>query len=327
LGGLATAAEQLREVGITEAQLRTHLEAILGRRLPLCPVESLRERVEQIAAGQYVSISLPWPQLTRLALPLLPGSLTILGGGVGSSKSFMLLQAMLSWLEAGVDAAALALEGDVTFHLHRALAQLAGVSAVTEPEWVAAHADQMRELLDRHERTLARLADHWVIARSQNIDTQDHTSAWVEQQARAGRRIICIDPVTALIRIGRPWEADSRFIKTLKKIAETYGVTILLVTHPAKGVTDPTRENLSGGAAYERFCDTLLVLQAHDPRKSKALTPCGTTEIEHNRTLRIEKARHGSGTGLRLAMRFSGETLLMAEQGIITKTKRKGQDP
>lgn len=325
LADLESAAEQLRSTGISATELRTRLEAILGHRLPVGPVESLRERVEQIVAGRYVSVQMPWPQLTRLALPLLPHNLVVLGGGVGSSKSFMLLQSMLYWLEAGVDAVTLALEGDVTFHIHRGLALLAGVSAVTEPEWVADHADQMRELLDVHRATLARLADHWFVAGPLNINTQDQASGWVEQQARIGRRVIAVDPVTMLTRLGKPWDADTRFVKAMKKTAESYGITILLVTHPSKGVTDPTRENLAGGAAYERFCDAMFVLQSHDPKTSKVHTACGATEMSHNRSLRIEKARHGSGTGLRLAMRFDGETLLMAEQGIILKTK-KGQD-
>lgn len=325
LAGLKPAAEQFRDFGITEAQLRKHLEAIIGHRLPLGPTEALRDRVAAIEGGEYVSVPLPWGTLTDLALPALPGSLVILGGGVGSSKSFAVLQAMLFWLEAGIDAATLALEGDITFHLNRAFAQLAGVSAATDPEWVGAHADQMRELLDLHGPELARLADHWFVAAALNVDTQEQAAAWVEQQARIGRRVVAVDPVTMLTRLGKPWDADTRFIKSLKKTAQTYGITILLVTHPAKGVTDPTRENLAGGAAYERFCDTMLVLQSHDPKTSLVRTPCGTAEMKHNRTLRIEKARHGSGTGCRLAMEFDASSLTVRELGLIVKNK-KGQD-
>ncbi|MBN1395502.1 MAG: hypothetical protein JW959_10800 [Pirellulales bacterium] len=325
LDDLESAAKQLCDTGITEAQLRIHLERIIGYRLPLKPMGALRERVEQIAAGRYISIPLPWPETTRLALPALPGCVAVLGGGVGSSKSFMVVQCMLYWLANGVDVATLALEGDITFYLHRALAQLAEVSAVTDPQWVKNNANRMRELLDLHAPVLERLARHWFVAGPLNIDSQEQCVSWVEQQAKIGRRVVAVDPITMLNRLGKPWDSDMRFVKGLKRTAETYGATILLVSHPSKGVSDPTRETLAAGAAYERFCDTMFVLQAHDMKTSLVRTACGTVEIEHNRTLRVEKSRHGSGTGCRLAMRFSPETLLMAEQGIIIKT-RKGQD-
>lgn len=325
LAGLKPAAEQFRDMGITEADLRKHLEAIIGHRLPLGPTEALRERVAAIEGGEYVSVPLPWGTLTDLALPLLPGNLVVFAGGVGSSKSLMILQAALFWLEAGLDIAVLAMEGDRESHLARALAQLAGVADVTTPAWVRAHGADMRELLDQHEPTLERLGRHWVLAKNENIDTQSQALTWVERQAAAGKRVIVVDPVSLLTRTGEAWTADQMFVKALKKTAETHGVSILCITHPQRGVAEPSRANLSGGAAWERHADVILALQIHDPRSSRICTPCGTDEREHNRTLLIEKARHGAGTGKRLAMQFDASSLTIRELGLIVKNK-KGQD-
>jgi hypothetical protein len=53
------------------------------------------------------------------------------------------------------------------------------------------------------------------------------------------------------------------------------------------------RESLAGSAAYERFCETIITLANHEPKRSKVKTSLGTATMEHNRTVRIEKARNG----------------------------------
>ncbi len=316
---LASLDRQLRPAGITREDLAAELAVILGKPRPPGAVGELHARVEQIATGAWASVSLPWAMLSSLSLAMVPGSLVVFAGGVGASKSLMLLQAALGWLADGIDFAVLAMEGDRESHLLRALGQLAGVSDVTDPGWVRAHAEEVRALLDQHARALKDLARHWMLAVDLGVDTQQQAAAWAEREAQLGRRILVIDPVTVLTRAGQPWEADQVFVKWLKAIAQKYGATIICVTHPQRGVTTPTRENLAGGAVWERHSDTILVLQAHDERSSQIRTSCGTTEARHNRSLTISKARHGKGTGSSIALQFCGRTLTTSELGVIKK--------
>ena len=81
---------------------------------------------------------------------------------------------------------------------------------------------------------------------------------------------------------------------------------------------------LAGGAAYSRFAQTILWLESHAEKISQVKTDCGRTEIEHNRTLHLLKARNGRGQGVKLAFNFQGESLTLREEGIIVK-KCKGE--
>ena len=144
-------------------------------------------------------------------------------------------------------------------------------------------------------------------------------------QAKLGRRIIAVDPITMVGRTGKPWISDLAFVKAAKRTTKDYGCSVLLVTHPTKDTLEPTLQNLAGGAAYQRFVDVVITLQSHEPKQSKVSTPCGTADMEHNRTVRVEKARNGRGTGCRLAFDFEPGSLKLKEIGIITK-KKKGED-
>jgi hypothetical protein len=157
------------------------------------------------------------------------------------------------------------------------------------------------------------------------VDTQEEAVAWAEREAQLGRRILAIDPVTTLQRNGQPWEADQFFVKKLKAIATKYGLTIIAVSHPQRGVTTPSRETLAGGAVWERHSDAILVLQAHEEKTSQIRTSCGTVEDRHNRSLKIEKARNGKGTGASVALQFCGRTLTTSEVGVIKKTTKGGK--
>ena len=91
------------------------------------------------------------------------------------------------------------------------------------------------------------------------------------------------------------------------------------MTHPTKDTAEPTLQNLAGGAAYQRFVDCVVTLQNHEPKESRVKTSCGSTDVEHSRLVRIEKARNGKGTGYKLAFEFDRDSLTLKELGIITK--------
>ena len=138
-----------------------------------------------------------------------------------------------------------------------------------------------------------------------------------------GYRIICIDPVTAAAQTNKPWITDNQFLQQIKRTATDHQCSVVLVTHPTKAVSLPDMASLAGGAAYSRFAQTILWLEAHDTKKAKIKTPCGTEQQEINRTLHILKARNGKGHGLKLAFDFDSQTLKLIECGLIIKKGKK----
>jgi len=313
--------EQLKTIGKSQTEITAELHRVIAKAKPLGPLDKLHRRIDAIVSGDYRLVHWPWLVLTSLSMALLPGTVTLLAGTVGASKSFMLLQAILFWLAESETISYYALEGDRIFHLSRALAQLTGVASHTDPEWIACNSQVIRSSISEHSQELERLSHH--LSTSENLgnaENLEQLAEWIQTQAKHCRRLIAVDPITAAGRTSKPWISDLAFLKSAKKTAIDYGCSIVLVTHPTKGVLEPTKENLAGSAAYERFTDAIITLQNHEPKESRVKTDCGTTDIEHTRTVRIEKARNGKGTGCRLAFEFSVESLTLQELGLIVKT-------
>src|SRR5215204_7138286 len=95
----------------------------------------------------------------------------------------------------------------------------------------------------------------------------------------------------------------------------SYGI---LVTHPRKGCkTSMALDDLSGGAAYSRFAQTIMWVHRLDKPKSVLVAgPCGNYTTTINRTIRLSKTRNGRGAGMELGYVFEGKSLRFSEQGV-----------
>lgn len=58
-------------------------------------------------------------------------------------------------------------------------------------------------------------------------------------------------------------------------------------------------------------------------KKFTVRSACGRWPMDCNRVLHMMKCRNGRGTGCRIGMMWSGETLTLAEQGIIIEESKK----
>jgi len=311
--------EQLKTLEKSQTKIETELRQVIGKARPLGPLDKLHQRIKAINAGEYRCIAWPWSMLSNLTKALLPGTITLLAGTVGASKSFMLLQAVLFWLYQREHIAYYVLEGDRPFHLARALAQLSGIAGFTDPDWIKENPLAAQAALIEHTEQLELFAHHLWASDNLGAETLEQLAEWIAQQAKLSRRIICIDPVTAAARTGKPWVVDLAFLKAVKKTAVDYNCSVVLVTHPTKDTAEPNLQNLAGAAAYQRFTDVIITLRNHESQTSCVKTAVGRTEVEHTRTVRIEKARNGSGTGYSLAFSFNTDFLTLTEHGVITK--------
>jgi len=313
----------LKNAGATSEDILRQLVETLDAAKPKSAIAELDERHKAIVSGVYRCIDFPWPVLSDASRAVLPGAITVLAGTVGASKSFMVLQAVLHWLRNGVNVVLFCLEKRKPDHLQRALAQLSGNANHTRDEWIATHPDEVAADTERHRMELERFAHHLRTTESLGAETLDQIAEWIEGEAKAGRRIIIVDPITAATRVGRPWEADQRFLKAAEKSANSYGCSVVLVSHPEKGTAEPTRENLAGGACYERFSSVILTLHNHDDKTDPIKQALGTLEETYNRTLRIEKAGNSWGANNKLAFRFNKESLTLSELGIVMKKPKE----
>lgn len=284
---------------------------------------SLDVLVDGIIGGTRRNIPWPWRTLTESARALLPGTITVLSGMGGSSKSLMVSHACLFWLSTGVPFAVFHLEEDRDYHVLRALAQHAGDSRVTDDAWVRQNGDRMRGLLAEHREVLDSLGQRVWDAPSADV-TLDDLLGWVGERADEGVRIIVVDPVTAANSGKEPWNADREFVLGAKRVLRESGASLIVVTHPRNG--DPKfgsrMDNHAGGQAYNRFTQTVLMLSACDSRSAhvRAITNTGEEWArmdDVNRILRVAKARNGRGTGTDIGFWFASESLRFAERGRI----------
>jgi hypothetical protein len=118
---------------------------------------ALLQRLDGAITGARKNIAWPWPVLTSCARALVPGTVTVLCGMGGSSKSLMVSEACLYWLAAGVPFAVFHLEEDREFHELRALAQLDHKGQLTEDEWTHDNPEDALDAYSRHGETVAAL--------------------------------------------------------------------------------------------------------------------------------------------------------------------------
>ena len=309
--------EQVKALG---GDARAEILKALGKAKKQSPAQGLRKLIEDTASGRREAIHWPWGRLSSLSRALLPGTVTLLCGDPGSTKSFFLLQCLAYWLEQNISCCVFEMEDDRSYHLNRVLAQRSQCADLFDPDWVKANPEQAKTAFDHHEVFLDQFAG--IISEApENQVTLDELAEWIRKQGKAGRRIIALDPVTAAVQTDKPWIADTKFLMAAKTAVRESGASLILVTHPKKGNRGAVGlDDLAGGAAYQRFAHCILWIERHkEPKDCTVKTTMGRMKMEINRTIHICKSRNGPGAGLQLAHKFDGSSLLFSEQGILVK--------
>lgn len=284
------------------------------------PGAAVLDLVRATVEGRRRRVGTPWPKVDALTMALQPETVTLLCGSPGASKSLMLLQAAAHWHEEGIPFAINELEQSREYHLMRALAQRCAAPGMTDPAWIEANKNDALCFTETEQGWLDAFGACFTATDTQ--PTLRQIAHWIRDKARAGAKVIAVDPITAAAHTRRDtWGEDNEFLQHVKQAATEYGAAVVLVTHPTKQFAGPDLNLLAGSAAYARFAQTAVWLETHDDKTNTVRTDCGRAEIEHNRTLHILKARNGKGQGLRLAFGFNAANLTLHEAGIITKSQ------
>lgn len=313
---------QLRNAGFNELRIKENLTQVFSKAKSTGPGQEVVHAISAIGSGQYEPIETGFRWLDE-TMQILPGSLNLVCGSPGSSKSLMMLQLAAQWHMQGVKTAVFELEKDRCFHLRRALAQQSGLANLTNNRWVKLNSEIARQTavdyadwMDGFGRT--------IYAMPEKIIFQQDVVNWTQARADAGCRAVIIDPVTKAERRGETWKADGEFVSQLAQIATMTRIAIFLVLHPAKSlIAMPDLSQIAGGSAYSRFADNAVWLEHHEPKTSTIRFCTGLAEGSHDRTMWILKSRDGSGTGTRIAFQFDNQNLTLRELGQIERKKGK----
>lgn len=279
------------------------------------------EQLEDEISGKRFSVEwIGWFYLSQM-LALLPGTVTVLCGSPGASKSLFVLEAVWRWYFQSVPVVLLALEKRADFHRRRCLAQMAERQELTNFRWCREHSEEARELFLRFQPVLDKLMEARVIqapTSDQRIDA-DFILRWIKAEAKAGRRIIIIDPITKLVGGDRLFEEQAALVDRCQKLAEEFGLSIVFVTHPVKGKQGqkitPDLDNMQGSKSFSNFVDTAFWLESHRPDRRMVTVPSGRVDVDFNRTLHCLKVRNASGAGDKIAFQMQGGRLWHVEQG------------
>ena len=285
----------------------------------------LKARLDDIKTGEIYAVPWPWPLLTNLAPSLLPGKLIVVAGSPGASKSFMMLQCLTFWLREGYLASALMLEGTKAEHLQRLLSQFECNSDMTDLKWIKDNPFLVDDAYNRHEEWMNEVGRHIQIPDMGNV-TYYELLYWIETRAKAGDRVVIVDPITAASADGNIWEKDRELISTAQQLAMKYRISIIFVSHPKKDAVLPCLGSLANGSAYQRHTQCVLWMEAQDTKTVMTAGACGRHESEINRIMYLLKVTDGRGQGRLIGFKFDGGSLLLSEQGVIIKEKKGQKD-
>ena len=316
--------EQLKIIGKTKEQIQTELQKVINSAKSKGCADKLSEKFDKIISGALTTVKFPFRWTSFLSNALLPETVTILCGNVGASKSFMLLQCLIFWFLQNTKCVCYELEEDRNFHLQRALSQVASNSKLTDFDYIKENPEIAKQAISEHSDFIDSFG-RCIEACPENQLTQPQIAEWISTKAKAGNRIIAIDPITAAAQPKESWLSDNSFLQNIKRTAVDYDCSVVLITHPVKAVSLADITQLAGSAAYARFAQTVLWLESHEPKSSNVETDCGASDTDHNRTLHILKSRNGTGQGRKLAFNFCKDDLTLSELGLI-KGKAKNGD-
>lgn len=318
LNGKGEDVADLRDqYGMSDGDVRNIILALIEISADCSPAGRLAERGRAIACGEWVSVTWPFEQMSK-ARSLLPGTITVVCGDPGSAKSLLMLQALYHWYVSGVKCAIYELEEDNTFHSHRLLSQVVADGRILDPEYIEKNPQCVAEAMEN-----APLDELYkCIYESPEKEVTAHEMLkWIEARFKDGCRVVCVDPITKLAETGKPWELAQQVMSGAALLVRKYQASLVLVTHPGKQKTKSSQfslDDMAGGTAYQRFAQTVMWIQRHNPPKeSQIMASCGTLPQNHNRTIVLAKVRNAAGNGNKLAYNLNGHSLTFSELGQI----------
>jgi predicted ATP-dependent serine protease len=254
------------------------------------------------------------------------GYTSILSGPPGNAKSFFAINTMIHAIENGVSACYLPFEYSAAEHMLR-------VMAVRIGSWnmISTTPDKAQERYDAFMKNADMIAEYHKYEKhvcenpfsaTVNEDTNEiqinsvNFSDVLEIVKYLGQRhkLVIIDPITAImpnpiLKAGIT-EQQTEFIRSVNALATKFDFHPMLVGHTGRRAkhngkpTAITMDDMSGAIAFQRFAQYVFLLDYHEQKVSAPISAINKGDIEHTRTLIIDKTSFGSGNKAKIAMDF-----------------------
>ena len=282
--------------------------------------ETLESQIAADASGKRYALKHESAMCMTSTNCFLPGSITMLCGSPGASKSFFVLQLIWQWFLNGVECSLLALESGIVFHERRALAQMAGNNGLLDPQYVLNNAEIGKRALETFGGEIDRMRRGKVIQSpaDEKVDPE-YLLKHVHTEWKRKQKLAAIDPVTMLETGDKFWQEQQDFVRELKRLVRRSQMRVLLVTHPAKNAQKIHEDNMAGCVAFSQNSDSIFWLESHG-RLEKIDSSMGENfgkRYAYNRTIHVLKTRFGFAEKPTIGIHFNGGTLGCTEVGFL----------
>ncbi len=242
----------------------------------------------------------------------------------------IMAEKLIGWHRAGIPVGVFEVENGRPYHLRRAMAQLTGNQSWTDIDKIREGADIFATQIDKHSEFLRTFGACMTGLAGDSEVELSIVAEWVELQVRAGKRLICIDPITLCKkgRTGDPvWTMDEDFLRRVEKAIRSTGSSLLLISHPTKN-NQGTVVDVAGGAVYRRLPKYVLHLLSaprDKPFESVVKKDGVRTDVIHSHVIHIEKCSDGEGDRCKIAYNLNiDQGLIFDEIGLILESVKHG---
>lgn len=276
--------------------------------------ETLESQIAADINGTRYALNHPSFAPLATTLCFLPGTITMLCANPGVSKSLLILQWIWQMYFDGIDCSLLALESGNVFHERRILAQMSGNNKVLNPEWCMNNVHEIAQIIDTYKHFTDTIRKQKVVQSpkdGQEVNSE-YLISWIKGEAKRGRQLIVIDPITMMETGPQFWEEQKIFVRNVKHIIRKTQIRLMLVTHPRKGSQGPHLDNMAGAVAFSQNTDTALWMEAHDTNYQEIRCendPMRTENKKYNRIMRLLKNRLGPAKTPQIGLFLDGGTL------------------
>lgn len=280
----------------------------------------LEEQIEDEISGarQDFGWHQNWPRMNGTKT-FLPGSLIVLCGSTGAAKSLFITETFWKKNFDGFPSTIMMLEDPAEYHERRIWSQMAGRSGLMHDNYVRDHFEEARNLYQEFKPSLDILRKARVIQTpGQNEKpTVRWLLEWVKFELERGKKMLAIDPITNLAPSRNRFLDEEELIREIKPLLSRYQAVCVLVTHPRDDNLPPSKANLSGSKAFDKFVSGIFWLKAVWNRSEKMVGGMGMAQ-DYNKEMFVLKDRNAHFEyGQRIAFRFGYGSLCFEEVGII----------
>lgn len=292
-------------------------------------IRSLAEMYTDVMEGRIATTPCFMARLsTKLGGGFREGQITVIGGTPGSGKTHFVIQQIIRCVSDDIPWVYQPYEGSKQDVEMRMLGHIAGSWAPTE---LTKEAAEQAAFFMTDDKIVGNLksASRYVMENPNLTERQPGQMSplnwglvlsWVKEMANEGKRLIIIDPVSMIDfnqKYRKPYELQEEFMQGLISIIPNTISHVILVCHMSKG--QDGSGSIKGSAAFQNLCDNDVRIIRHEEKTSNIyMHGGGTTEVTHDRTVVIHKARYGK-TGVNLAVRVPQDRPNFVELGIIAQ--------